>query len=133
MPNFNGDAKKLKYSYFLGASRPEGWFPFRQIVKLNLDTYQSWTYDAGDKQVVSEPMYIPRNKNTENNNNEDIDDDDGFLLSIVHNSELKETKLMIWDTKLFEKEQPEPICEIYLHDVLFPWCVHGSYYPNYNP
>jgi carotenoid cleavage dioxygenase-like enzyme len=135
MPNFNGDAKKLKYSYFLGASRPEGWFPFRQIVKLNLDTYQSWTYDAGDKQVVSEPMYIPRNNNNnENNNKQDIDDDDnGFLLSIVHNSELKETKLMIWDTKLFEQEQPEPICEIFLHDVLFPWCVHGSYYPNYNP
>jgi carotenoid cleavage dioxygenase-like enzyme len=130
MPNFNGDAKKLKYSYFLGASRSEGWFPFRQIVKLNLNTYQSWTYDAGDKQVVSEPMYIPRN----NNNKQDIDDDDnGFLLSIVHNSELKETKLMIWDTKLFEQEQPEPICEIFLHDVLFPWCVHGSYYPNYNP
>ncbi|OEU11318.1 putative beta-carotene 15,15'-monooxygenase [Fragilariopsis cylindrus CCMP1102] len=133
MPNFNGDAKKLKYSYFLGASRPEGWFPFRQIVKLNLDTYQSWTYDAGDKQLVSEPMFIPRNNGNNENNNEDIDDDDGFIISIVHNSELKETKLMIWDTKIFEKEQPEPICEIYLHDVLFPWCVHGSYYPNYNP
>jgi len=133
MPNFNGDTKPLKYSYFLGASRPEGWFPFRQIVKLNLDTYESWMYDAGDKQVVSEPMFIPRNNA--------VDDDDGFLLSIVHNSELKETKLMIWDTKLFEQttkdikqqQQPEPICEIYLHDVLFPWCVHGSYYPNYNP
>merc|ERR1712238_293964 len=59
MPQFNGDARALQYSYFLGASREEGWFPFRQIVKLNLDTYENWIYDAGDHQVVSEPMFVP--------------------------------------------------------------------------
>ena len=121
MPNFNGDAKPLKYSYFLGASRPEGWFPFRQIVKLDLDTYESIVWDAGDGQVVSEPMFIPKAQAKS--------DDDGFLISIVHDSDNKNAKLMIWESSTFGEG---PIAECSLGN-LIPWCVHGSFYPDYNP
>jgi len=121
MPNFNGEAKPLKYSYFLGASRPEGWFPFRQIVKLDLETHESIVWDAGDEQVVSEPMFIPRPSAKA--------EDDGFVVSIVHDSANKAAKLMVWDSLTFEDG---PIAECRLGN-LFPWCVHGSFYPGYNP
>jgi all-trans-8'-apo-beta-carotenal 15,15'-oxygenase len=121
MPNFYGDSKPCKYSYFLGAERPEGWFPFRQIVKLNCDTFESFVYDAGDGQVASEPMFLPRgNSKTE---------DDGFLISIIHDAENTMTKMAVWETQSFEKG---PIGECVIGE-LIPWCVHGSFYSGFIP
>jgi carotenoid cleavage dioxygenase len=121
MPNFNGDAKPCRYSYFLGASRPEGWFPFRSIVKLDLHNFEALNWDAGDGQVVSEPMFVPRvNARGE---------DDGFVVSIVHNAEDRTCRLVVFDSLLFEAG---PIASIDL-GALMPWCVHGSWYPEYNP
>eukprot|EP00536_Pseudo-nitzschia_multiseries_P004449 jgi/Psemu1/318424/estExt_fgenesh1_pm.C_740002 len=127
MPNFDGDAKVLRYSYFLGASRPEGWFPFRQVVKLDLETFESIVWDAGDGQIVSEPMFIPRNNGAEDG--ERRSEDDGFLISIVHDAESKNAKLVVWDALTFREG---PIAECSLGD-LVPWCVHGSFYPDYIP
>ena len=121
MPQFNGDTKPCRYSYFLGASRPEGWFPFRQIVKLDLETYESTVYDAGDDQVVSEPMLVPRNDPT--------DEDDLFVISFVHDATNKIAKLLIWESKSFEEG---PIAELSI-DELFPWTVHGSWSQGYVP
>ena len=121
MPVFNGDAKPLKYTYFLGCSRPEGWFPFRSIVKLNLETFEYDNWDAGDGCVTSEPMYIPRQ--------DAKSEDDGFVISIVHDSETLLSKLMIWDSMTFANG---PIAEMKL-DSLIPWCVHGSYIPAFYP
>ncbi len=121
MPNFNGDAKPCKYSYFLGAERPEGWFPFRQIVKLDLETFESAVYDVGDGRVASEPMFVPRSSQKS--------EDDGFVLSIVHDADEKRSQLLIWDAENFSRG---PIAECSLGR-LFPWCVHGSFYPDYIP
>jgi len=119
MATFNGDAKPCKYSYFLGAERPEGWFPFRQIVKLDLETLASKVYDVGNGKVPSEPMFVPRpNSKSE---------DDGFIISIVHNADEEVAQLLIWDAETFEL-----IAECSLGD-LIPWCVHGSFYPDYSP
>jgi len=121
MPNFNGDAKPCKYTYFLGASRQEGWFPFCQIVRLDMETFESYVYDAGDDQVVSEPMFIPRPSPSS--------EDDGFIISIVLNAKDKNSKLVVWDSQTFDSG---PIAEVPFDD-LMPWCVHGSFYPEYNP
>jgi len=133
MPTFLSDATPCQYSYFLGASRPEGWFPFRQIVKLNLTTHQSFVYDAGDHQVVSEPMFLPRptpsSSSSSTGADEQRDEDDGFVISIVHDARDHIAKLVIWDSPTFENG---PIAECTLGD-LIPWCVHGSFYPNYIP
>lgn len=121
MPTFNGDAKPCKYSYFLGAKRPEGWFPFRQIVKLDLETFDSVVYDVGDGRIASEPMFLPRP--------DPKSEDDGFVVSIVHNSDEKTAEMLIWDAETFGDG---PIAECTLGD-LIPWCVHGSFYPGYIP
>lgn len=119
MPTFAQDAKKCRYCYFVGASRPEGWFPFRSIVKFDFETEEACNWDAGDHQVTSEAMYIPRSEK----------EDDGFVVSIVHNSDTKTCRLVVWDSPTFESG---PIASVALGD-LVPWCVHGSWYPEYNP
>jgi all-trans-8'-apo-beta-carotenal 15,15'-oxygenase len=122
LPVFSGDAKPLRYAYFCGASRPEGWFPFRSILKVDLETLDSINWDAGDGSVVSEAMFVPKEK-------QQSAEDDGFVISIVHNAEESSCRLVIWDSQTFENG---PIAECPLGD-LIPWCVHGSFYPNYNP
>ncbi|EED90585.1 predicted protein [Thalassiosira pseudonana CCMP1335] len=124
MPSFNGNAKFCRYSYFLGASRPEGWFPFRQIVRLNMETFESFVYDAGYEQVVSEPMYIPKNNPTSSS------DDEGFVLSFFHDAINKQAKIVVWESASFSDG---PIAVIAMGD-FFPWCVHGSgFYKDYIP
>lgn len=122
MPNFNGDAKQCEYSYFLGADRPEGWFPFKQIVKLNCDTFESFVYDAGDN-IVSEPMIVPREVTSSSA------ELNGFVISLVHNAQNNNTKLVVWESQSFDRG---PISECVIGD-LIPWCVHGNFYPGFNP
>jgi carotenoid cleavage dioxygenase-like enzyme len=122
MPTFRGDAIECRYAYFLGACRPEGWFPFRSIVKLDLETYETHNWDAGEGQVVSEPMWVP--KSSEENKL-----DEGFVLSVVHDAETKSCRLNVWDAVTFDQG---PIASVPL-GALTPWCVHGSWTPEYNP
>jgi carotenoid cleavage dioxygenase-like enzyme len=122
MPTFNNkgtDGEKRRYSYFAGASRPEGWFPFRSIVKVDLDEKRAWNWDAGDDCVVSEAMFVPRPASTA--------EDDGFVVSIVHNAATRTCELVVWDSKTFARG---PIGTINLGK-LMPWCVHGSWSPEY--
>ena len=39
MPTFHPlrDGERCRYAYFAGACRPEGWFPFRSIVRADLE------------------------------------------------------------------------------------------------
>lgn len=119
MPTFHEDGAKTRYSYFAGASRPEGWFPFRSIVKVDLDFEETWNWDAGDDCVVSEPTFIPRPATKA--------EDDGFVVSIVHNTASLTCDLVIWDSTTF---QNGPIGIINLGE-LMPWCVHGCWTPDY--
>ena len=115
MPTFHEDGRKTQYSYFAGALRPEGWFPFRSIVKIDLQEQLTWNWDAGDDCVVSEPTFIPRPfPETE---------DDGFVISIVHNAATQKCDLVVWESSTFHNG---PIGTICLGE-LMPWCVHGSW------
>jgi carotenoid cleavage dioxygenase-like enzyme len=119
MPTFNGDGNVCRYSYFVGGARPEGWFPFRSVVKADLQAKQMWNWDAGDDRIVSEPMFVPRTDSTA--------EDDGFVLSIVHSASDENCVLMVWDSQLFDEG---PIASVDLGE-LMPWCVHGSWNPGF--
>lgn len=119
MTTFNENGFHNRYVYFAGASRPEGWFPFRSIVKMDLLKRRTYNWDAGDDCVVSEATFIPRPSF--------VSEDDGFLISIVHNAASRTCELVVWEAAHF---QYGPIGTINL-GVLMPWCVHGSFSPNY--
>ena len=119
MPNFNGDGAACRYSYFIGAERPEGWFPFRSVVKADLVRETTFNWDAGDDCICSEPMYLPRP--------DAVDEDDGFVVSIVHNASDRSCALVVFDSQRFGQG---PIAKIGLGE-LMPWCVHGCWVPGY--
>ena len=125
MLRFASDGAQCRYFYGLGASRKEGWFPFRSVVKV--DTLRNITYnwDAGDTRVVSEPMFIPKQMRA--GTNDAIKEDDGFLVSVVHDAPDQTCHLAVWDAVNFDQG---PIGIIGLGD-LVPWCVHGSWVPYY--
>uniref|UniRef100_A0A7S1Y854 Carotenoid oxygenase n=1 Tax=Grammatophora oceanica TaxID=210454 RepID=A0A7S1Y854_9STRA len=116
MPCFSNEDGGV--AYFLGASRPEGWFPFRSVVKMDLATKEAWNWDAGDSSVMSEPM-IARDEAL----------DTSFVLSVMHSADTKTCQLVVWEEPSFEAG---PIATIPLGQ-LTPWCVHGVWYPGYNP
>jgi all-trans-8'-apo-beta-carotenal 15,15'-oxygenase len=120
MPTFHqAHGNRCRYSYFAGALRPEGWFPFRSIVKMDFLENKTYNWDAGEDCVVSEATFIPRlAPKTE---------DDGFLVSIVHNAASVKSELVVWDAAKFHQG---PIGTIVLGE-LMPWCVHGSFSPDY--
>ena len=39
---------QARYCYFSGAWRPEGWFPFRSLLKADLGSGTVTNWDAGD-------------------------------------------------------------------------------------
>lgn len=119
MPTFRFEGKPSRYAYLVGACRPEGWFPFRSIVKLDLKEERTYNWDAGDDCVVCEPMFLPRSEDFE---------DDGFVISIVHDAKNEVCTLVVWDAPTFGDG---PIARVELGD-LMPWCVHGSWYPGYD-
>jgi len=119
MLTFAGDGQKCNFVYGLGASREEGWFPFRSVVKIDTENKSVHNWDAGDDKIVSEPMFLAK----ENGSNED----DGFVVSIIHDSTLRSCGLMVWKASSFEQG---PIAQIDLGE-LVPWCVHGSWVPGF--
>ena len=119
MPTFGDDGTNCQFSYFIGACRPEGWFPFRSVVKRDLWNNKTWNWDAGDDKVVSEVMFVPRDDGKS--------EDDGFVLGIVHDSTKQVCDMMVWDSTVFGDG---PMASIPLGG-LMPWCVHGSWAPNY--
>lgn len=122
MPTWNNkDGTNHQYCYFVGAERPEGWFPFRSIVKADLVTGTIINWDAGDDSICSEPMYLPRRSAHA--------EDDGFVVSIVHNSNQTHCELVVFDSQRFDQG---PIATINLGE-LMPWCVHGCWVPDYVP
>lgn len=43
-----GLLRQARYCYFSGAWRPEGWFPFRSLLKADLGSGTVTNWDAGD-------------------------------------------------------------------------------------
>jgi len=134
MPTFAADGAACRYSYFLGAQRPEGWFPFRSVVKVDLVRQETWHWDAGSDCICSEPMFLPRQHHDDGDGVDYTKDatattqaaeDDGYVVSIVHNATAQNCELVVLDAARFAL-----IAKIDLGE-LMPWCVHGSWVPDY--
>mmetsp|Transcript_3116 Transcript_3116/g.7658 ORF Transcript_3116/g.7658 Transcript_3116/m.7658 type:complete len:603 (-) Transcript_3116:6-1814(-) len=120
------DGLESRYCYAAGAVRPEGWFPFNSVVKIDLQTrpvgVQAWF--APEHAMVSEPMLLPRGRGGE----EDLGaaaEDEGFVVSIVHDAAKSRCEMYVWDARTFDEG---PFCAIDL-GALYPWDVHATWSP----
>lgn len=92
-----------KYRYAYSAVPEPGWFLFRGLVKHDLETGQSWTYEFGDKRFGSEAPFAPRINAK--------DEDDGYLVSFISDVNTDRSECVLIDAKNIEAG---PVCRIFL-------------------
>lgn len=127
MPTFHPlrDGKEARYCYFSGAWRPEGWFPFRSLLKADLGSGTVTNWDAGDGCIVSEPLFLPNGLGGTKWLGEEHEDD-GWLVSVVHDGDSKRCRLVLLDAQKLE-EGPVAVLDA---GPLSPWGVHSCWAPS---
>jgi carotenoid cleavage dioxygenase-like enzyme len=120
------DGRETRYVYAAGAARIEGWFPFNSIVKVDLKQRPvgAHAWFAPEHAMVSEPMLLPRGEGGVRWLGPESEDD-GFVVSVVHDSETARCEAYIWDARRFADG---PFAALDLGE-LYPWDVHANYLP----
>ncbi|CAK9115066.1 unnamed protein product, partial [Durusdinium trenchii] len=118
MPTFHPlrDGLKARYCYFSGAWRPEGWFPFRSLLKADLQSGEVTNWDAGDGCLVSEPLFLPNSPGATEWLGEE-QEDDGWLASVVHDGDAERCRLVLLDAR---RVQEGPVVTLDMGP-LSPW------------
>ncbi|MFN2099880.1 carotenoid oxygenase family protein [Altererythrobacter sp. MF3-039] len=92
-----------KYRYAYSAIPEPYWFLFKGIVKHDLETGESWSYELGDGCYASESPFIPRIGATE--------EDDGYIITYTSDVNTDRSECIILDAKDIEAG---PVCRIIL-------------------
>ena len=92
-----------KYRYAYSAIPEPYWFLFKGIVKHDLDTGESWSYELGEGRYASESPFVPRIGAK--------DEDDGYIISYVSDVNADRSECILLDAKDIEAG---PVCRIIL-------------------
>ena len=92
-----------KYRYAYSAIPEPYWFLFKGIVKHDLVTGESWSYELGEGRYASESPFVPRIGATE--------EDDGYIISYVADTNADRSECILLDAKNIEAG---PVCRIIL-------------------
>ncbi|MEM1435149.1 MAG: carotenoid oxygenase family protein [Pseudomonadota bacterium] len=91
------------YRYLYSTTTEPGWFLFNGLVKHDLDTGDSWTYEFGPHRYGSEAPFAPRTGATA--------EDDGYLVSFITDLEADRSECVVLDAK---DVSAGPACRILL-------------------
>ncbi len=100
---FNQRYAGHKYRYVYSTVSQPGWFLFNGLVKHDLETGQSWTYELGENRYGSEAPFAPRVGAK--------DEDDGYLVSFITDLDADRSECVLIDAKDIEAG---PVCRIIL-------------------
>jgi carotenoid cleavage dioxygenase-like enzyme len=101
--SFNQKIAGRKGRYLYSTTAKPGWFLFNGLVKHDLETGQSWTYELGEDRYGSEAPFAPRVGAT--------DEDDGYLVSFITDLAANRSECVLIDAKDIEAG---PVCRIIL-------------------
>lgn len=100
---FNQRYAGIKSRYLYSTYSKPGWFLFSGLIKHDLDTGNSWSFDFGDNRFGSEAPFAPRINAA--------DEDDGYLVSFVTDMNTNQSECILIDAKRIEAG---PVCRIFL-------------------
>ncbi len=113
MVNPKLQGKDAKYSWMAIAEKLTGNGPLQAIKKINLLNKDSCRWSAAPRGFVGEPIMIPiKNSNIE---------DDGWVLTLIWNSETKKTELVILKANDLSHQATLEI------PIIIPYGLHGSW------
>ncbi|HAU22161.1 MAG TPA: apocarotenoid-15,15'-oxygenase [Erythrobacter sp.] len=92
-----------KYRYCYSAIPEPYWFLFKGVVKHDLETGESWSYELGKGRYASESPFVPRIGAK--------DEDDGYIISYISDVNADTSECIILDAKDIEAG---PVCRIIL-------------------
>ncbi len=101
--SFNQKIAGRKGRYLYSTTAKPGWFLFNGLVKHDLETGQSWTYELGENRYGSEAPFAPRVGAK--------DEDDGYLVSFITDLDADRSECVLIDAKDIEAG---PVCRIIL-------------------
>lgn len=110
-------ARDYSWGYVLSQKTQAGPDYFTAISKINMKTKQYQTIDFGHGYYPSEPLFVSKKGG--------IAEDDGYILTLVYDSVLHQSYVVVLDAKAFSSE---PLAKIYLTD-FFPLTFHGCWAP----
>jgi all-trans-8'-apo-beta-carotenal 15,15'-oxygenase len=119
--------RQHRYIYMAAADAPVGNAPLQAITKIDLETGKSDIRSFAPEGYVSEPVFIPRGAASEVGLYTELhgDEDDGWLMTMVFDSERDRSSVVILDAK-----DLNVIARLHLkHHV--PYGLHGSFTPQY--
>ena len=92
-----------KYRYAYSAIPEPYWFLFKGIVKHDLETGESWSYELDEGRYASESPFVPRIGATE--------EDDGYIISYISDVNTDKSECIILDARNIAAG---PVCRIIL-------------------
>ncbi|WRX09617.1 Carotenoid oxygenase - like 2 [Theobroma cacao] len=115
-PDFSGNKNEYIYAATSSGSRQTlPHFPFDMVLKLNLTTKSTFTWSAGARRFIGEPIFVP--KGTE--------EDDGYILVVEYAVSIQRCFLVILDPKrIGETDALVARLEVPQH-LNFPLGFHG--------
>ncbi len=110
-PNFLG--LKARYSWMATAQKSEGNGPLQSIKKLDLITGNNYSWSAGERGFINEPLFVPKEySNTE---------DDGWVLVVIWNGETRSSELVVLNAIDLEEKAVLKL------PINHPYGLHGSW------
>jgi all-trans-8'-apo-beta-carotenal 15,15'-oxygenase len=111
-----------RYGYFAANTRPGegGWF--RGVLKLDLETGATDSFDYGETKAAHESVFVPRPTSAGGTGAED----DGWLMGFVHDGLTSQTEVAILDAR---RVADGPVCTLKLREnagITF----HGNWVPS---
>ena len=107
--------RPYRYLYIGAAHAATGNAPLQAILKVDLESGERQLWSAAPRGYVSEPIFVPRPDATE--------DDDGWLLTLVYNSEHHRSDVVILDARDLNRGA---LARLHLsHHV--PYGLHGNF------
>ena len=121
--------REHRYVYLGAAHTAEGNAPLQAILKVDVQSEHRQIWSAAPDGYVGEPVFVPRGLPGASGLYTQVegDEDDGWLLTMVYDSQHDRTDVVILDAKNLEKGA---IARLHLkHHV--PYGLHGSFTPHY--
>lgn len=110
---------KAKYGYAMELNNKAETLTFgNHLFKYDLENNLRYDHFLGKNTQAGEPVFAPKNSTS--------DESEGYVMSIVHDLDKNQSKLVVIDAHNFDDE---PIAQIILPQRV-PFGAHGSWFPN---
>jgi all-trans-8'-apo-beta-carotenal 15,15'-oxygenase len=111
--------QKHRYTYIGAIANESGNAPLQAIAKIDMETGKQEFHSFAPRGFINEPIFVPRNADEKNA------EDDGWVLTLIFDSEHNRSDLVILDA---QNITGKPVATLHLNHHV-PYGLHGTFTP----